>query len=138
MTTNVFILNYFRRGTAQEIADWLIEQFQVPYTTKKAPQTFMLSSAWFQFTETAFDALNIFLDYLDTLDDVYLVSHKHVLDWMKDPKSLSEYAYVHQPKAADCKPVTCPLEHKQEIRYMRSCVECPAAYPWLGNPLGDA
>lgn len=74
-----------------------------------------------------------------TLNDVFLVSESHVIDWMKNPVKASEYKPGVEAKSATCNSRTCVLDFSEtEIRYMKSCVTCPAVYPWLGNPLGLA
>lgn len=97
----------------------------------------MINSAWFQNVENSEEAYGIFLDYLGNKEGVFIVSHSEVQRWMLNPVGLSEYATNHEMRSAECNPVTCELSFGQQMRYMRSCVPCPAVFPWLGNPAGD-
>lgn len=70
---------------------------------------------------------------------MFLVSESDVIEWMKNPVKASEYKPNTSQKSASCSARTCVLDFSEtEIRYMKSCVACPAVYPWLGNPLGQA
>jgi hypothetical protein len=87
-----------------------------------------------------------FLDYLATLDDVYVVSVARALDWVRNPTALdtitsfAPWQVVVQDN--DCSPTSCrfPIEDTPGFpseRYMTCCTSCPNKYPWLDNPLGD-
>ncbi|KAK9730681.1 hypothetical protein QE152_g14305 [Popillia japonica] len=45
-------------GTAQEIANWLIREFNVLYQGNRAPMNLVLSSAWFMATENSLQGLH--------------------------------------------------------------------------------
>lgn len=80
----------------------------------------------------------MFLDNMQSLSDVFLVSQKQVLDWVKDPVSLSEFKTETYEREANCTSINCELKNSNdEIRYMASCTPCPHVYPWLDNPLGE-
>ncbi|KAI4466003.1 chitin deacetylase-like 9 isoform a [Holotrichia oblita] len=124
-------------GTANEINDWLKEQFNRVYSDNKAPITLVLSSGWFATSTANLEGLQLFLDDLQSYDDVFLVSHKQVMDWMLNPVETSSFATDVYYKDERCTARTCQLLKDEEIRYMKSCVACPMRYPWLGNPLGS-
>jgi hypothetical protein len=92
------------------------------------------------------DGYVAFLDYLATLDDVYVVSVARALDWVRNPTALdtitsfAPWQVVVQDN--DCSPTSCrfPIEDTPGFpseRYMTCCTSCPNKYPWLDNPLGD-
>ena len=64
------------------------------------------------------------------------------LDWMKNPKPLSQVAAFFDCPAMSqtvCTAISCYYEGEASpvgSRYMKSCVECPDVYPWTRNPLG--
>lgn len=61
-----------------------------------------------------------------------------MIEWRKNPVNSTEYKTTVTQKNAPCSPRTCTLDFSEtEVRYMKSCVSCPAVYPWLGNPLGQ-
>jgi hypothetical protein len=84
-----------------------------------------------------------FLDYLNTLDDVYIVSISKALEWIRDPTPLSDIVNFvpWQPEAIrenHCSlPRNCRFEFQGSERYMVTCTfSCPPQYPWLHNPYG--
>nr|QEI22867.1 putative chitin deacetylase [Oryctes rhinoceros] len=123
-------------GTAEEIADWLTEQFEVQYQGDRAPINLVASAAWFLTTQDGFDGLSLFLDRLSSYNDVFLVSNSQVIDWMNNPVPINQVNTDVGDRLAGCTRLSCPVQKGEEIRYMVSCVQCPAVFPWLGNPLG--
>lgn len=125
-------------GTADEVQEWLQEQFDRVYNDNKAPITIVINSGWFSTSEDNLAGLTAFLDELANQDDVFLVSHSQVIEWMKNPVSASSFATDVYDRSESCLATTCTLMKEEEYRYMKSCVSCPSSYPWLGNPLGTA
>ena len=84
-----------------------------------------------------------FLDTVGTMDDVFLVNLKQVVDWAKNPVPLSEFKTAVTTPETECHRNTCKLRTAAgEVRYLTLCVRdggryCPDVYPWLGNPLGE-
>lgn len=137
--------------------DWLISQFNNTYQTNRAPLNILLGQGWlargdnleayekyalsffYVFLTLIFPKFR-FLNYVGSKKDVYLVSNSEVIRWAKNPTPLGEYEPVHVTRNRACSPQSCPLKfgEEEEIRYMKSCVPCPQAYPWVGNPLGNA
>ncbi|XP_018576454.1 uncharacterized protein LOC108914997 [Anoplophora glabripennis] len=125
-------------GTAEEISDWLLDEINQIRDSTRAPLTLLINSNWFSLTENSYDGFTRFLDTLETYSDVFLVSQKQVLDWMKNPVQVSEYKTGFAEGTAQCMAYTCNL-HKSDgaVRYMKSCIRCPESYPWLDNPEGN-
>lgn len=88
-----------------------------------------------------------FIDYLTTLDDVYLVTIQEVLNWMENPVPLSEYTQsncVRTPPTSKCSdpPMTCnyikvPELHNTDKNMVICGTQCPTHYPWVNNTLGS-
>jgi len=106
-------------------------------------------------------------EILGTYDDVYFLTYSQVLEWIQSPaksdslktrngnplpgwksvcqlpineetnkpKTLSELPNCD--KANNCKLTSSAPEHKGADQRLHTCRECPAVYPWLGNPKGD-
>ncbi|KAI4466001.1 chitin deacetylase-like 9 isoform a [Holotrichia oblita] len=123
-------------GTSDEVNEWLKEQFDRVYNDNKAPMTIVVNSGWFSADNLA--GLIQFLDDLASYDDVFLVSHRQVTDWMKNPVPVSSFVTDEYYRSQSCVSRTCELRKDEEYRYMKSCVVCPSTYPWIGNPLGTA
>lgn len=73
-----------RTTQVDELVDFMIENFNRSYHTNKAPFGFYVHAAWFNVDESHFPAYIKFIDYLQTLKDVHLVS-KFILNsqWPK-------------------------------------------------------
>ncbi|XP_071446328.1 chitin deacetylase 7-like [Hetaerina americana] len=88
------------------------------------------------------DTCPLFLDYLATLPDVYIVSVSQMLEWVKSPTPISTLKELWKcweiPEENCKKPRNCELirQDNGETRYMSSCVTCPDVYPWLNNTSG--
>ncbi|KAI4465999.1 chitin deacetylase-like 9 isoform a [Holotrichia oblita] len=120
-------------GTAAQIADWLMREFNAVYEDNRAPLNLVISSAWFMGTANTFEGLTMFLDNLQAMNDVYIVSNRKAVEWMKNPSGFtSDTGDNNTP----CTARSCALPKDDETRYMVSCVACPSVFPWLGNPLG--
>lgn len=78
-----------------------------------------------------------FLDELNKQDDVYIVSNKQLLDWMHNPEPLGTYKPKVEVVNNACTNSNCKLAFGDSFMYMGSCVDCPPAYPWIGNTAGN-
>jgi hypothetical protein len=127
----------FIAGSADDISTWLLQQVD-RNGTNKAPLTLMVPSSWFRFVSNSFEGFEKFLDELGGRSDVFLVSQQQVIEWMKNPVPVDQFKTDVYDRTADCNAINCPLINaNNEIRYMKSCVNCPEVYPWLGNPTGQ-
>jgi hypothetical protein len=99
----------------------------------------MVPSGWFRAVNNSYEGFEKFLDELGGRSDVFLVSQQQVIEWMKNPVPASQFKTDVYERTAECdSPVNCALENSDgNIRYMKSCIPCPEAYPWLGNPTGE-
>ncbi|XP_076465963.1 uncharacterized protein LOC143297457 [Babylonia areolata] len=78
------------RPTGEEAAfEFLKYNFDRVYNTNRAPFGLHMHAAWF-FTTSYLNAMHRFLDYILQKDDVYVISAKRVLDWMRAPVKLSQ------------------------------------------------
>jgi len=126
------------------------KNFDKHYTTNRAPFAMFTHIAMLQGFPFIWEAYNEFLDYLQELPDVYMVSVHQAVEWMKDPvladvaKDFAPWKTQCDPLPYDCKKETeaaCKLVHpgewSNETMYLKVCGDCPAKYPWLLNPLGE-
>ncbi|KAJ8961139.1 hypothetical protein NQ318_008819 [Aromia moschata] len=125
-------------GTADEIAEWLVGEVEAIRQSTRVPITLLVDSSWFQVVVNSWQGFNKALNTLATYNDVYFVSQKQVVDYMKNPVPLAEFRTDVENRNAACNAVTCMLNKETDIRYMTSCIPCPIVYPWLGNPDGNA
>lgn len=84
--------------------------------------------------------------------DVWFVTVTQALTWITDPKTLNQ---LNNYEPWNCKvkstqtPKPCNISNKcalafkeptsniSDTRYMETCFECPAVYPWLGDSHGS-
>lgn len=69
--------------TEDELLEFFITNFNYQYKGNKAPFGFYVHAAWFLLNDIYFNAYLRFIDYLQTLDDVYIVSVPAVVDFYK-------------------------------------------------------
>jgi hypothetical protein len=77
-----------RASNEQEAFDFLWKNFMSYYNTTRTPFGLNMHAAWF-YTRYNLKAMMRFLDELQKLDDVYVVTVKQMLDWMKNPTPVS-------------------------------------------------
>ncbi|XP_056636813.1 chitin deacetylase 8-like [Diorhabda sublineata] len=125
-------------GSADDIANWLTDQIEQVRTTTKTPMTLSIDSYWFNFTTNSFEGLTKFMNNMKDKSDVFFVSQKQILDFIKNPVPVSEFNSDNTPSdPANCHEQKCQLKKGNEDRNMISCVQCPAVYPWLNDPDGN-
>lgn len=118
----------------KETKEYLMINFRRHYLTNKAPFPLFLHEAWLQDTQR----LSGYLDFLDdilTKEDVFVVTVRDVIEYMKNPVKYSNYSsYNHEKPGACGDAKTC--RYKEPLRNMKTCAPCPRYYPWIGTPLG--
>ncbi|XP_044267315.1 chitin deacetylase 8-like [Tribolium madens] len=125
-------------GTAEEIANWLINEVDRVRTNNRAPLVLRLDSYWFEFTKNSLEGFTLFLNEMSRRNDVFFVSVQDIVDWIKNPVPVTKYVTPVHKRSAKCTPISCALKFLNgSERYMKSCVGCPRTYPWKGNPLGE-
>lgn len=110
------------------------------YRTNRAPFGMYFHSRWF-LTEHNMKGFLRFFDEMLQSSDVYVVTNWQMIQWMKQPTSLSRIKNFApfgckdlQSKPSLCKsPHTCKVRFRSETRTFRTCQTCPRTYPWTGN-----
>ncbi|XP_054166467.1 chitin deacetylase 1-like [Oppia nitens] len=139
----------------EDIVNFLKDNFERHYGTNRAPFQLNFHVTWFT-QKGHIKALNRFMDYLLTLKDVWFVTYQQLVEWMREPKRLSELNYkCENATATTCtRPHTCVVKHylasdgytaasednfsKSDTRYMPVCHSsiCPQQFQWFGNHAG--
>ena len=127
--------------------DWfnfLMDNFNNHYKGNRAPYGLYAHSAWFYYGPQRTNAMIKFLDTVGSMNDVYIVTHSQLIEWVRDPTPLSEIK--------DFKPWQCPSRPKARCSYtnpmcsktypgnniLNTCTTpCPQCYPHYGDPNGD-
>lgn len=124
-----------------------MHNFKRHYSTNRAPLGLYFHSTWFKRQEYM-EAFSKFLDYVLKLPDVYFVTNHQAIGWLKDPtpnEQLLKFepwqckARNFEPHEITCTyPNSCKLHSRvlQQDRYLKTCNECPAEYPWIRNEFG--
>ena len=129
--------------------DWfnfLMDNFNIHYNDNKSPFGIYSHATWFFFGPARVNAMKRFLDTLATMDDVYLVTHSQVIDWVRNPTPLSQIQSF-TPWQCPTRPAprcnfttpTCQRFYQQNGFFqLASCTApCPPNYPTPGNPTGQ-
>jgi len=140
----------FTHQDSDDVYEWLKEDFLRHYNTNKAPYTLALHTNWFTSLEQR-RALDRFMNFTETLNDVYYVTATQALLWMTEPVKLedledfSAWTCNQQDEDKDTDPCVspnkCALSHtigngNKVVKYMTTCKTCPGVYPWLCNAAG--
>ncbi|CAH2050062.1 unnamed protein product, partial [Iphiclides podalirius] len=124
---------------AEGVYKMLLKNFDRHYTSNRAPFGLFYHAAWFTQPHHK-EGFIMFLDYINKMKDVWLVTNWQALQWVRDPTPISrlnnfqpfQCNYQDRPKKCN-NPKICNLWHKSGVRYMRTCQPCPEIYPWTGK-----
>lgn len=130
-----------------DIYQMFMHNFKRHYSSNRAPLGLYFHSVWFKNAEYL-DAFTKFMDYMQKLPDVYFVTNNQAIEWMKNPTASNNLGNFEpwqcKPRNLDQSEITCsvPFSCKlnsrvlQQDRYLYTCNECPAQYPWIRNEFG--
>uniref|UniRef100_A0A1B0DKW5 NodB homology domain-containing protein n=2 Tax=Phlebotomus papatasi TaxID=29031 RepID=A0A1B0DKW5_PHLPP len=124
---------------AEGVVKMLMKNFERHYTTNRAPFGLYYHAAWFTQPHHK-EGFIAFLDAINAMKDVWIVTNWQALQWVRDPTPISrlnsfqpfQCNYAGRPKRCN-NPKVCNLWHKSGVRYMRTCQPCPDIYPWTGK-----
>ncbi|KAK6759710.1 hypothetical protein RB195_021339 [Necator americanus] len=142
--------------TVDQLTNMLFSNFDRSYTASRAPFVLALNADLLQLNgrNTGMQALQRFLEEILYRKDVYVVTLKQLIHWMKNPVPLSQIAQSDAVKCSQepmsqypaisrrfcSKPNKCmyrtPGLSSQEHQFL-TCSPCPDQYPWLDNPIGN-
>ncbi|KAL0901835.1 hypothetical protein ABMA27_006996 [Loxostege sticticalis] len=124
---------------AEGVYKMILKNFDRHYTTNRAPFGLYYHAAWFTQPHHK-EGFIMFLDFINSMQDVWIVTNWQALQWVRDPTPISrinnfqpfQCNYQDRPKKCN-NPKVCNLWHKSGVRYMRTCQPCPEVYPWTGK-----
>uniref|UniRef100_A0A182M248 NodB homology domain-containing protein n=1 Tax=Anopheles culicifacies TaxID=139723 RepID=A0A182M248_9DIPT len=124
---------------AEGVYKMIMKNFERHYTTNRAPFGLYYHAAWFTQPHHK-EGFIQFLDAINSMKDVFIITNWQALQWVRDPTPLSrinsftpfQCNYGDRPKRCN-NPKVCNLWHKSGVRYMRTCQPCPDIYPWTGK-----
>ncbi|XP_031337496.1 uncharacterized protein LOC116166626 isoform X7 [Photinus pyralis] len=124
---------------AEGVYKMIMKNFERHYTSNRAPFGLFYHAAWFTQPHHK-EGFIQFLDAINSMKDVWLVTNWQAIQWVRDPTPTSRLNsfqpfgcnYPDRPKRCN-NPKVCNLWHKTGVRYMRTCQPCPDIYPWTGN-----
>lgn len=134
--------------SGDQLFDIFMTNFFRHYDSNRAPMGLYFHSTWFKDTKNR-KAFLKFVDEMVQRPDVWIVSSWEILQWMQNPTPQSQMNQFEPWKAKCDKPV--PLEEQacslpnvcklfsrdlRKHRYLYTCEECPATYPWIKNEFG--
>ncbi|XP_052739383.1 serine-rich adhesin for platelets isoform X4 [Bicyclus anynana] len=117
----------------------ILKNFDRHYTSNRAPFGLFYHAAWFTQPHHK-EGFIKFLDFINKMPDVWIVTNWQAIQWVRDPTPISrlnnfqpfQCNYADRPKKCNNAKV-CNLWHKSGVRYMRTCQPCPEIYPWTGK-----
>ncbi|XP_064083777.1 chitin deacetylase 7-like [Macrobrachium nipponense] len=133
------------------VFQFLKENFEYNYHGNRAPFGLHTLPAWFESDKNVkstahWKGYKRFLQYVQDLDDVWIVSQNKVVEYMKNPVPVGDIAQLEAFQCPTIDPDTnCPAPMGCEYDSypgsgkitIRICSRpCPTTYPWLGNPTG--
>ncbi|CAD6999373.1 unnamed protein product [Ceratitis capitata] len=133
--------------SGEDVYRMLTHNFKRHYLSNRAPFGLYFHATWFK-NNDYLQAFLHFMDDLQKLPDVYFVTNQQAIQWMRQPTTNSQ---LHTLEAWGCKipqldsrekvcniANTCKLRSRvlQQDRYLYTCNECPAQYPWIRNEFG--
>ncbi|KAL4713961.1 hypothetical protein ACJJTC_015615 [Scirpophaga incertulas] len=124
---------------AEGVYKMILKNFDRHYTTNRAPFGLYYHAAWFTQPHHK-EGFIMFLDFINQMNDVWIITNWQALQWVRDPTPISrlnnfqpfQCNYQDRPKKCN-NPKVCNLWHKSGVRYMRTCQPCPEVYPWTGK-----
>ena len=129
--------------TEQEWLDFLLDNFFAHYHGNRAPFGLYAHSAWFYlFNQGRLQALEAFLDKIQSMPDVYIVTQSQMLAWVRSPTPLSKVKDFPPWQCAPRPPPRCSYKNEKTCTFsgteiLHSCVQtCPRCWPNIGDPYG--
>uniref|UniRef100_A0A1B0CRU7 Chitin-binding type-2 domain-containing protein n=1 Tax=Lutzomyia longipalpis TaxID=7200 RepID=A0A1B0CRU7_LUTLO len=131
----------------EEMYKMFTHNFKRHYLTNRAPLGLFFHTTWFRNAEYM-EAFMNFLDDMRKMPDVFFVTTHQAIEWIRHPTPLGQINQFEpwgckerqlQPHEIACNlPNVCKLHSRvlQQDRYLYTCNECPAQYPWLRNEFG--
>ncbi|XP_050680590.1 uncharacterized protein LOC126976339 isoform X4 [Leptidea sinapis] len=124
---------------AENVYKMILKNFDRHYTSNRAPFGLFYHAAWFTQAHHK-EGFIMFLDFINKMKDVWIITNWQALQWVRDPTPISrlnsfqpfQCNYQDRPKKCN-NPKVCNLWHKSGVRYMRTCQPCPEIYPWTGK-----
>ena len=128
---------------------FFMHNFERHYNNSKAPFGLYAHASWFFFHDSAqrLQAFMDFLDYLGSLEDVYIVSMSQLIAWSRNPTPLDQLSTFDPwqclsntpPICSHTEPNICNYNVDDEEYIIRLCKDdsCPAEYPNITNPQGE-
>lgn len=125
---------------SEDVYKMLLKNFERHYKSNRAPFGLYYHAAWFT-TQHYRKGYMKFIDYINSKDDVYIVTNWQAIQWMREPTPLSRIKSFKPwqcPKNPDSPgpchhPKSCNLNYKTGSRNLKTCQPCPSTFPWTGR-----
>ncbi|KAJ2944846.1 hypothetical protein O0L34_g1740 [Tuta absoluta] len=128
--------------------DWynfILSNFERHYKNSRTPFGIYAHDYFLTTYPAVQGAISKFLDEVSKMQDAFVVNISDVIEWVKNPVSVSDYKNkgCNKVSAASCKASSCEYDNAaenadKESHEMQICSNsCPKVFPWLGNPLGQ-
>lgn len=132
----------------EDVYRLLTTNFKRHYLSNRAPYGLYFHSTWFKKAEYM-EAFQKFMDDMGKMPDVFFVTNYQAIQWMRQPTPIGQLGQFEPwvckgPKQLEANEIACNLPNScklhsrvlQQDRYLTTCNECPAQYPWIRNEFG--
>jgi len=131
-----------------EFKKFLDINFERHYLTNRAPMVLPLSASYIERFDSVREGLLEWIDEVTRNGDVYFVTMTNVIQWMQDPRPVSEInnyeawkEKCNVPKVENfCNFNDCQLNTPGVTEgpfTMSTCMRCPNRFPWLNDFMGE-
>ena len=136
------------KSTKEEWMNFFMDNFERHYNSSKAPFGLYASSLWFLAHNSTqrLQAFMDFLDYLGSLEDVYIVTMSQLIAWSRNPTRLGQLRTIELWQCPSNPPTNCTYTDPNICTYflnnteyiIRLCKDdvCSQEYPNITNPQG--
>ena len=136
------------KSTKEQWMAFFVDNFERHYNNSKAPFGLYASSLWFLSHNSTqrLQAFMDFLDYLGSLEDVYIVTISQLIAWSRNPTPLDQLSTFEPWQCPNNPPTNCTYTDPNICTYflndteyiIRLCKDdvCSQEYPNITNPQG--
>eukprot|EP00043_Microstomoeca_roanoka_P012829 m.124775 g.124775 ORF g.124775 m.124775 type:complete len:532 (-) comp15600_c5_seq1:121-1716(-) len=149
-STKYGMADEYAPATKADALEYFRHNFDRHFNNNRAPFNIYIHASWFQEYPQALDALDEFLTEILRHEEVYMVSQKQALAWMKAPVALDRVFSLDAWKCSGSQvgPRPCTANQAKKCVYedpvtgnpitLETCkTSCPKNFPWLGDTSGE-
>ena len=130
--------------TEEEWVQFFIDNFNRHYQGNRAPFGIYAHSAWFYHGPARINSMRLFLNKIQNMSDVYIITHNQLIEWVRSPTPLGHLKDFTPWQCPKLPPPRCSYKNPTCDKYypngfnLDTCTfPCPPKYPHYGDPYGN-